>query len=116
MASTKKPMSPSEFFAKIYGDKTKDSDSNDSAADTSSASTPQPPWSPAAVFPPPSLLFGANWPSSLWPTGESAAAQLYQHLELPPALTALSISINYNPLPTKIITTTLQANHSPLPD
>lgn len=100
MASVKKPMSPSEFFAKIYGDKNKDSDSNDSTADASAASTPPPPTTPwpAAVYPPPSLLFGTNWPSSLWSAGESAATHLYQHLELPPALTALSIHfpLNYN--------------------
>jgi hypothetical protein len=106
--SLKKPMSPQEFFAKIYGEKQVDCDSSSSAADgpaDASASTSSSSATAAAMaaavaavsYPWPSLLtpasllsVGSPWHSHLWPTDETGSPFSVDKLQLPANLTALS--------------------------
>jgi len=90
----KTPMTPSEFFAKIYGEKNTESphsDSGSSAEEGPSATHIQPLWTPTYPTPTSLLLGHTNWRTSnfCWPN--DSPNQLYDHLHLPPALTALSM-------------------------
>ena len=89
----KTPMAPSEFFAKIYGEKKTKSSHSDSGSSTEegpSTTSVQPLWTPMYPSPTSLLLGRANWRNSnlCWPN--ESPHQLYDHLQLPSALTALS--------------------------
>lgn len=95
----KTPMAPSEFFAKIYGEKkTKSSHSDPSSSPEEIPSTThiQPLWTPVYPSPTSLLLSHANWRASNLCWSNDSPHQLYDHLQLPPALTALSmIHVHY---------------------
>jgi len=94
VTTTKKPMSPSEFFAKIYGDPEENNKTSSSPSTSIQESTHQddpsvlqlptvwpyhhPHWHPAE------LAAMANWTRPFYSNNP---------LELPPALTALSMNI-----------------------
>ena len=89
----KKPMSPSEFFAKIYGEESNRATTTTNAI-TSSVSSPETSSSQSVanqLRAASTTWFYPTWNPEYW---SSANPAFYSSLPLPPALTALSNSIH----------------------
>lgn len=94
-AVKKQPMSPSEFFAKIYGDASASTEHNKSAEETISLQE-----RPQQETKEPSWLYHPHWAAAAAAAASAAShpglinwssRPFYNPLQLPPALTALSI-------------------------